>query len=78
MPILDGNSCVVMMEGVIQKEKQMVLGEAKRTIGMAKWSKNYEAKQETGRVFVKNKESMLDVMLSNLHPMVVQQIKSIE
>ena len=45
MPILDGNGFVVMVNNVIQKEKQMVLDEAKRTIGMAKWSKNYKAKQ---------------------------------
>ena len=29
-------------------------------------------------MFMKNKESMLDVMLSNIHPMVVQQMKGIK
>ena len=78
VPILDGNGCVVMLNNVIQKEKQMVLDEAERLSGMAQWSSNYKAKQEAGQVFVKNKESMLDVMLSNIHPMAVQQMKGIK
>ena len=56
----------------------MVLDEAKEKFGLAKWSTNYKAKQEAGRVFMKNKELMLDVMLSNIHPLVVQQMKGIK
>ena len=48
VPILDGNGCVVMQNNVILKEKQMVLDEAKQTFGLAKWSTNYDAKQEAG------------------------------
>ena len=76
--ILDKNGCVVIVNNVIQKEKKMVLDEAKHMIGMAKWSKSYEAKQEAGQVFVKNKELILDVMFLNLHPMVVQKMKGIK
>ena len=78
VPILNGNGSVLAVNDVVQKEKQMVVDNAKREVGMAKWSKKHKANLKAGEVFVQNKESVLSVMLSNLHPVIVQRMKSIK
>ena len=68
----------MIVDGKIQKEKQMVEDIGKSKVGMAKWLKRYKAKLKAGGVFEQNKELVLSVTLSTILPVVIQQMKSIK
>ena len=68
----------MVVDRKVQKEKQMFEDVLKSKLGMAKWSKRYEAKLKAGGVFEQNKESVLNVALATIHPAVIQQMKSIK
>ena len=78
VPIRNGDGSVVMVDGIVQKEKQMVKCELKCKIGMAKWLERYKAKMLANQVFEQNKEAVLNVILATIHPAVIQQMESIE
>ena len=63
VPILDGNSCAIIVDKVVQMEKKMISNEAKEKVGMAKWLKKYDAKLEDSRLFMKHKQVILQVIL---------------
>ena len=50
VPIRNGDGSVVIVDGKVQKEKQMVENELKSKLGMAKWLKKYKAKMLTNQV----------------------------
>lgn len=58
VPIRNENGSVVVVDGKVQKEEQMVEDELESKLGMAKWSNIYKTKMLVIGVFVQNKEAV--------------------
>ena len=59
-------------------EKVMVLDDAKFKIGMEKWLKEYDAKCKELHEFKDTKKALLNMLLANVNPNLIQQLKNID